>query len=275
MGSPKKSQSSKSRENEALVLRVLERIASILLRLGFDAPNTEYLLRCAFVLAALRRADLAGGRRTQSEVALVAGVNRVDVRRIVAARLKPEFAREVERQSRIERIVAGWKQDPRFVDAKGRPKPLTIDGRGGEFSRLARTYGRDVTARTLRDTLVRNNLARVKGNKILLLEQNPLNNRMQLAGASDLSFLSDQLCSFNFHTGRRSFVSRHLSLPANGAKGLQLLQRKAVAKIETALGSLESIVLRAPISKHSGRSGGHRLLISTTLSSETDTGDLS
>jgi hypothetical protein len=141
MPSSKKRRRPESKENEALVLGVLERIATILLRLGFDAPYSERLLRNAFVLAAIRRSESSGSRATQSQIALVAGVSRLDVRRILAEGLRPDASRDIERQSRIERLIDGWKQDARFVDAKGRPKSLTIFGRKSEFAKLALSYG--------------------------------------------------------------------------------------------------------------------------------------
>ena len=142
MTSPKKSRSTKSKGKDALVLSVLERIATILLRLGFDAPKSEYLLRSAFILAARKLAESRGVRSTQSQIALVAGVNRLNVRRMVGSGLDPRFASELDHQSRIERILGGWRQDPRFADTRGRPKPLSIAGRTSEFAKLTSKYGR-------------------------------------------------------------------------------------------------------------------------------------
>jgi hypothetical protein len=274
MPSPKKARSLKSKENEALVIRVLEKIATVLLRLGFDAPSSERLLRCGFVLAAIRHAESTGTRPTQSQIALIAGVNRLDVRRILAEGLRPDQSREIERQSRIERIVEGWRQDSKFLDARGRPKPLTISGRKSEFAKLVRTYGRDVTVRTFRDTLIRTNVAHIKGNSIELAEHQLVQAATRLAGASDLSYLSAQLAPFDLHTGRRTFVGRTLTLPADNAKTLRFLQRKAAGKIETALSSLESVVLRPGDSRRGKKGHKHRLIISTTLSAESDIGDL-
>jgi hypothetical protein len=274
MVSPKKSQSFESREHEALVLNVLERIAAILLRIGFDAPNTEYLLRCAFVLASLRRAELSGTRTTQSQIALVAGVNRLDVRRIVAARRQQNFAREIDRQSRLERILRGWKQDSNFVDARGRPKPLSIVGRSSEFARLARTYGRDVTPRTLMNMLVSNNVAAIKGRKLVLSEQNSSRRASLLAGASDLNFLSSQLASYDFQTGRRTFVIRQRRLSVNDSKSLKLLQRKALRNIEAAIGSMDSVAVRDRQWLRVKKVPKHRLLVTTILSSETGIDEL-
>jgi len=272
MSPPKKLTIAKAGKSEALVLTVLERIATILLRLGFDAPNAENLLRSAFVLAALRRAEVAGIRFTQSQIALVAGVNRLDVRKTISARQGPHLAKEIARQSRVERILGGWRQDSRFVDSRGRPKPLTIAGRTSEFSSLVRAYGRDVTTRTLRDTLVQDKHAVIKGNRIVLADQAVSSNAAIEAGVSDLNFLRTQLASINLQSGRRSFISRQLNLNAKDAKSLKLLQRKAVGKIETALGSLESVVLRNPNSQSRRSSNKYRLLVSTILTSEMDSG---
>jgi len=273
MGSQKKLQNAKSRRNEALVLGVLEKVATILLRLGFDAPKTEHMLRTAFVLAARKLAESKGVRSTQSQIALVAGVNRLDVRRIIASSLDPRFAREVDQHTRIERILAGWRQDPLFADTRGRPKPLTIVGPKSEFSKLTRKYGRDVTARTLRDTMVQNNLAKLSDGKIILREHGSPDIATVTAGASDLGFLSSQLDSFDLQTGRRTSTSRQLSFPAKDAKSLKLLQRKAVGKIETAFGSLESVVLRTDRRPKRKGARGYRLVITTTLTSEASASD--
>jgi len=266
----KESRSIKSKRKDALVLSVLEKVATILLRLGLDAPRSEYLLRSAFILAARKLAEARGVQSTQSQIALVAGVNRLDVRKLVGSRLDPRIASELDHQSRVERILGGWRRDPRFSDTRGRPKPLSISGRTSEFAKLTSKYGRDVTARTLRDTLVRNNFATIKGNKIVLNEKSSLETATFADGASGLGFLSSQLAAFDFHSGRRIFESRYLSLPAKDSKSLKLLQRKAVAKIEAALGSLESVVLQSPSQNRGKRALGNRVFITTILSSETD-----
>lgn len=273
MTSQKKLQSASSKRNEALLLRVLERVAAIFLRLGFDAPKSEYLLRSAFILAAKKIAESKNLRITQSQIALIAGVNRLDVRKLTRSRLGHGLVREIDHQSRIERVLEGWRQDPRFLDARGQPKSLSIAGRTSEFAKLTRLYGRDTTVRTLREMLVRSNFAKIKGSTIFLNETSPLGTTTPIAGQSDLAFLSSQLASLDFHTGRRTFVSRHLSLSANDAKSLRLLQRKAIGKIETALGSLESVATRSTKRRRDRRASRHRLLVKTTVTSDTDTPD--
>jgi hypothetical protein len=118
--------------------------------------------------------------------------------------------------------------------------------------------------------LVRNNFATIKKNKIVLKEAGAQQHATLVAGESDLGFLSSHLASFDFQMGRRTFESRYLSLPASDAKSLRLLHRKAAGKIESALGSLESVASRAPARHRRKAVRGHRVLITTTLSSETD-----
>jgi hypothetical protein len=268
MASPKKYRS--PRENAALVSVVFEKIASVLLRLGFDAPQSEFLLRRAFVAAAQKHAGLSKTRSTQSHVALLAGVNRVDVRRIMADTGQERLARELDHQSRIERILDGWRLDPRFADQRGRPKRLTIAGPTSEFSQLTRMYGRDVTPRTVRETLLRRKLALLNNKKIELLSPGLSKNPAMRAGESDLAFLVAQLATFDFHTGRRAFVSRNLTIAATDTKSLKLLQRKAITRIGSALGGLESALKHRSRTKSDETASSRRLRITTIYASETD-----
>jgi hypothetical protein len=271
MAPPKKSRS--KRENDVSVLAVLERIAAILLRLGFDAPRAEFLLRRAFVLAAQNLAGLSDARSTQSQIALIAGVNRLDVRRITAEMRHPYFARELDHQSRIGRVIDAWRHDPLFADLRGRPKALTIAGRTSEFAKLARMYGRDVTPRTLRETLLRKRLAVLNDKKIALVVRDLPKNDASLAGASDLSFLAAQLSCFDFHTGRRTFVTRNLTVSVNDKKSLKQLQRKAITRIGSALGALEESAKQTPQFKKDKPTRNLRLRITTTVASESDNSD--
>ena len=71
---------------DIVVFRTLEKLASDLLRLGLDAPRAEYLLRSAFVFEADQEThESLATRTTQSQIAYIAGVNRVDVRKVLAS----------------------------------------------------------------------------------------------------------------------------------------------------------------------------------------------
>jgi hypothetical protein len=259
-----------SKDNESVVSYFLEKFASILLRLGFDSPRAESLVRNAFVLEAATLARQIGGRSTQSQIALIAGVSRLDVRNILASQHRPHSRKHSSRQSRVERILLAWREDPEFANEQGHPKPLTVTGSNSQFERLVRKFGRDVTARTIREDLIKNKIAVRKGTRLVLIKRGRAIDSSSAAALADLNFLNSQLAPINFRRGKRAFIDRNLSLSTTDLRLLKLTQRKAIAKIETALSSLESLQrsLSATDSKRSKRI--HRLRITAILSTESD-----
>jgi hypothetical protein len=252
----------------ATVVQVFEGIAAILLRLGLDAPRSEQLLRRAFVAAATKSSRASGKKSTQSQIALAAGVSRLDVRKILASSQRAFVVLDDKGQSRVDRILNAWRQDPHFSNGNGRPKRLSFIGANSQFENLVRKYGRDVTPRTLRETLIKNHLVVAIGDRLTMVDQKS-NNRRRPNALSDLNSLYSYLSLFEFEKGRRVSVHRNLILPASDAKTLKLIQRKSTAKLEVALSSIESLgrLVSTP-SKETPRSGKHRLLITVTLSAE-------
>jgi hypothetical protein len=201
---------------------------------------------------------------------LLAGVNRLDVRKILESQHEMASGTKFSRQSRVERILSAWRHDPEFSNGRGRPKSLTYIGAGNQFEKLVRKYGRDITVRTLRDNLTKSKLATAKEGRLIV--SNHPNRAGGRAGAalSDLNLLSTQLSQFEFESVLRTFVTRNLILPASDKKSLKLIQRKSVAKVETALNSLESLKQNLELSKNNRVRRKHRLRIVTIFSSESD-----
>lgn len=270
MPSQRKGGTQNSNDEESVVLRTLEKLASVLLRLGLDAPRAEHLLRSAFVLESARKARRQGSRTTQSQIALIAGVSRLDVRKILANQNRAPTRSNSVRESRVVRVLTAWRRDPEFSNGRGRPNDLSFVGPKNQFEKLVRKYGRDITVRTLRDGLITRKLAVAKGNRLILTKRGMSNHVRSVSALSDLGFLCAQLAPFEFHKGRRTFFTRSLTLSARDLKMLKLAQRKAVTKIETTLSSLESLNRILPPKESSGRRHVHQLRITAILSSESD-----
>jgi hypothetical protein len=270
MPSQRKDGKSSTNGKDSVVFRTLEKLAAILLRIGLDAPRAELLLRSAFVLEAARNARRIGNRPTQSKIAYIAGVNRVDVRKVLAGKHRMPRTPIAIRQSRVERVLSAWRQDPEFSNGRGRPKELSFVGPKSQFEKLVRKYGRDITVRTLRDDLITNKLAVIRGARLILSSRGMAHYVSSTSALSDLNFLYAQLAHFDLHKGRRTFLTRSLALPASDWKLLKLAQQKATAKIETTLNSLESLSPVLAQKEGSRRKQVHRLRITAILSSESD-----
>lgn len=247
--------------------RLLTSIATILLRAGFDVPSAERLLRKAFVMASKETARALGSRATQSRIASIAGMSRLEVRTILADRGR----RLPERQStRIDQVVAAWRSDSRFTDGRGRPKNLELKGPHGSFEHLVKKYGRDVTSKTLRDELLFRGIAVLSKRKICLVGESYRLRSDSVAVESDLRFLVSQLEEIDFRRGRRSYVNKSISVEAPDKKAIQMLKRVSVGRIATVLHSLSEVSARVPTRALKSRNLARRLIVKATVASETE-----
>src|SRR5260221_3348197 len=119
-------------------VRALERVLDPLLELLFDAGVTvqelNQIARNRAVRIATKRVLKESGRQSKSRVAIMTGLPRSEVTRILGSsdsgpKSKPD-------QHPARRVLAAWHDDPRFLAANGDPAALPIFGRRRSFERL-------------------------------------------------------------------------------------------------------------------------------------------
>lgn len=121
---------------------VFEPLARLLIEHGISSPEAERLLRAVCVREVAKAGAVPGKRPNASRVALVTGVDRGVVRRILKTRHKAEVN---DRRHRVNRVLAGWHSDKAFSSG-GRPLLLPIkptktrDYKRSSFWALARHY---------------------------------------------------------------------------------------------------------------------------------------
>jgi hypothetical protein len=218
--------------------QLLARIAAILIRLGFDEPKAQRLLRHAYVIAASEVAQDSAERPTQSRIATIAGISRLEVRTLLAQEKSRSRVRRKRHPTRFERVTNGWRTDPLFLDEYGRPKELTLKGVKGSFGHLVRKYGHDVTAKSLRDELVRQGFASIQDRRISLLHMRNHGLKKSDSAEADLRSLISQLGDIDFRSGKRAYVVRRSSIDNLDKKTALMLRRVAVRRIETVLKSI-------------------------------------
>ncbi len=253
---------------ESLVRQSLERIATVLLRAGLDFPSAEQLLRRAFISVASRIATPKDRKATQSQIAALAGVSRLEVRKVIGGSSRiGAFATEAN--SRIGRLIAGWNKDPAFSSRRGGPRALTVRGSSSEFAALVRKYGRDVTKKTLKVQLLALGFAKERDGRIILI-RSTLSARRSAAASADLRFIVSQLESIDFELGRREYSNRRVSIQARERKSAEAMKRIALTRLDTVINSLESMSTGAISSKRKNRTRAqpHRLIVSTTVAVE-------
>ncbi len=142
-----------SRYLSRMLRRLLGPVARILVRHGMTHKDVALICKEAYVKAA---ADVEQGSAASvnvSHVALLTGMARRDVRKILAA--KPDDRTSDVRQNNATRVLSGWHQDSDFLTSRGKPRVLRKSGVTGSFEALVRRYASDIPASTMAKELKR------------------------------------------------------------------------------------------------------------------------
>lgn len=160
-----------------------------------------------------------------------------------------------------------------FLSPRGKPRSLELYGAGKTFDRLVKKYGRDVTTRTLRDEMVRLKLVALRGNKLTLTQTSADLSHDRIAAQSDLKFLASQLSNTNFQLGRRAYLMRQSAVFAENSKGVEMVKRIAIERLETVLSSLSEMSEDARKLKTPRNRRAPRLLVTTIVATEAEGGN--
>ena len=132
------------RKTQPAVIRAVEAVfsplAQLLVEHGVSSPESEALLRAVCVHEAAKAEVSRGKKPNISRIALVTGVDRGEVARILER--PPGAAPAIDTgRHRVNRVLNGWHSDRRFFDRK-RPLVLPIKNsrNGPSFWSLASRY---------------------------------------------------------------------------------------------------------------------------------------
>ena len=133
--------------------QLLRPLCRLLLRHSVSFTAFADMAKRVYVDVALKDFSLPGKKQTTSRVAVLSGLTRKEVHRILADPVL-DGAEGFERYNRATRVLTGWTRDAEFLDGRGRPRPLEVDG-AASFAVLVKRYSGDMPARAVLDELVR------------------------------------------------------------------------------------------------------------------------
>jgi len=145
----------------AAVRRLLRPLVRLLLNHQFTYPMLIRLLKGVYVEVA-EEYRVPGKEQTDSRVSLLTGVHRKDVKRL----RQDEQARHRAPTTVTlgAQLVALWTTDRKYLDAKGRPRPLprlARDGDSSSFEQLVASVNTDIRPRVVLDEWLRLGVAHV------------------------------------------------------------------------------------------------------------------
>jgi hypothetical protein len=135
----------------------LKRVINPLVDLMFDAGITvrefSQLSRESAVRNAARRVTKEIGRDSKSRVAIITGLPRSEVARI----LRSDDISPGKRlgQHPVRKVLAAWFNNPRFLEATGDPAILPIFGKRRSFEQLVTRHSGGIPVRAMLDELTR------------------------------------------------------------------------------------------------------------------------
>lgn len=144
-----------SRALGAALYRIFRALARLCLRHGVSYEAAAEIAKRAFVDVARRDFVIAGRKQSASRIALLTGLHRKEVGRMLGS-AGPDDPGVASRVAYAERVIAGWRRDEEFADARGVPATLPFDDGSPSFVDLVKRYGgRDVPGRAVLDELTR------------------------------------------------------------------------------------------------------------------------
>ena len=144
-------------------LGVLKRVIEPLVELMFDSGVTVHelsrLTREIAVRNAARRVIRESGRSSKSRVAIVTGLPRAEVARVLKSNEILSSKRFGQHPAR--KVLAAWFDNPRFLTAEGDPAILPIFGKRRSFEKLVATQSPGTPVRAMLDELTQLNAVEV------------------------------------------------------------------------------------------------------------------
>lgn len=155
----------------AATLQLLRPLVTILLRNNVSHRTFAELAKLVYVEVANAEFGIAGKKQTTSRIAILTGLTRKEVQRLLAQRPNTEPV-SAEEYHRASRVITGWVRDPDFGDGKGHPHPLRMDGKRASFNTLVKRYSGDIPVRAMVDELLRvGAVKQLKDGRICLLSR--------------------------------------------------------------------------------------------------------
>ena len=147
---------------------ILRALIRTLLRNGMSYGEFDQIARKCFVDVAYDDFTTAGKKQTVSNVAILTGLNRKEVKKM--HELDVDQAEVNSKQyNRSIRVLGGWINDPVYLRKDGNPRDLDYEG-VGSFSELVKKYSGDMPVAAMQKALIASsNIKFTDDNQVRLL----------------------------------------------------------------------------------------------------------
>ncbi|GAB4197100.1 MAG: hypothetical protein Tsb002_30910 [Wenzhouxiangellaceae bacterium] len=156
----------------ASAVRLFRPLVRIMLRHGVSFRTCADWLRWCYVDVAQREFALPGRKQSKSRVAVLTGLTRVDVDRLLSS-APPHKSEQDEQYHRAARVLSAWRYEKDYCNEAGDPLVLNFDNNGGpSFADLVNRHSGGTPPRAVLDELERIGCVEIlSGRRIRLLRE--------------------------------------------------------------------------------------------------------
>jgi len=148
--------------------KILMALIRTLLRNGMAYGEFDQIARKCFVDVAYRDFAPAGKKQTVSNVAILTGLNRKEVKKLSELDLG-QSGSDNKQYNRVVRVLGGWINDARYLRKDGNPRDLDYEGKDS-FSDLVKHYSGDMPVAAMQKVLTGSaNIKFTDDNKVRLM----------------------------------------------------------------------------------------------------------
>ncbi|MFA7350510.1 MAG: DUF6502 family protein [Methylotenera sp.] len=147
----------------------LKPIARLCIHFGLDYRQLSEMLKNAFVTVAEEEFKIDGKSQNDSRIALLTGVHRKDVRRLLGRAPNNTPPRQ---QGLVANLIAQWLGMPELLNEEGEPKPIPRNAQPEyptSFTALAEALTNDIHPRALLDECVSRGIVRITDDDMVYL----------------------------------------------------------------------------------------------------------
>lgn len=158
----------------AAAVRIFLPLVRLLLRHGIPYKTVAEWLRWCYATVAYEEFAAPGRKPSKSRVAVITGLTRVDVDRLLKMPSPVNTDRYAEYQ-RAARVLTGWARDPEWRDNEGRIRALPYDSPDNNepkcFVKLVERFSGGTPPRAILDELIRVEAVEQRADGLLELKQ--------------------------------------------------------------------------------------------------------
>jgi hypothetical protein len=195
MNSPGKQSRDPFKETAVTALkRVVDPLVDLMFDTGITVQEFGRLVRDRAVRSAAARIARESGRNSNSRVAIITGLARAEVARILEAN-EPSFS-SGGGQHPVRRVLSAWHDNQRFLAANGDPAVLPIFGRRKSFEQLVAAHSGGIPVRAMLDQLMQINAVEVlSGQRVKVKSRVPIFKGMTCSAIANIGERAGDLLS--------------------------------------------------------------------------------